>query len=103
MELLERPASQRIIIQSLTYALLAAAVSFIALLIYGSTQIAGQPVPATVHGLFGIYELQKQPLTGSGYQVSMAIKPAFGWFIVAWLVLAAALAALRLSRQTGKS
>ena len=103
MELLERPAGQRIIIQSLTYALLAAALSFMGLLIYGSTQIAAQPVPATVHGLFGVYELQKQPLTGSGYQVSMAIKPALGWFVAAWLLLGAALAALRLSRQTGRS
>jgi hypothetical protein len=80
MNPLEPKSALRTITSTLALALLVAIATYIILLIVGAGRLSHAAVPATVHGPFNLFELQKEAATGGGYQASIALLPASGYY-----------------------
>jgi hypothetical protein len=103
MNPLERPNTARIVTSTAALALLAATVCYVLLLVMSAGQIASAPTPSTMTGPLGLFELQKQALSGGGFQASIAIRPASSLFAAFWVLTAAAIVWARLRKTPASS
>jgi hypothetical protein len=99
MNPLEPKSALRTITSTLALALLVAIATYIILLIVGAGRLSHAAVPATVHGPFNLFELQKEAATGGGYQASIALLPASGYYALVCLTAAIAACWARLRNR----
>jgi len=90
-----RPEYQKIITSSILWAVFASIGGFVVALITTASSV-GASSSESVRGPLGLFQIEKVPQAGGGFQASIAILPGFYLLLGCTVVAALALSAIRL-------